>query len=143
MSGTAAPSASPVSGLLSSLDPLGNQITRWGGDPLNLYGNASATGALFPSTGPNAAGYGANGAGMTLPAPNGNVNPILYSPASFAQRQPAAPGAYNAMVAQLAGPVYQPKALPMPAPMRNTVPAVSPAYAARAGIMNNPALWMR
>ena len=99
MSGSAAPSASPVSGLLSSLDPVGNQITKWGGDPLNLYGNASANGALFPSTGPNAAGSGSNGTGITLPQPNGNANPMLYSPSAFAQRQPAAPGAYNAMVA--------------------------------------------
>lgn len=36
---------------LSNLDPIGNWITGWGGDPLNLYGNKDNSNALlFPSS---------------------------------------------------------------------------------------------
>ena len=97
-------SSGGMSSALGKLDPLGNKITQWGGDPLNLYGNQNnPNAALFPSGAP------ASAASIVLPAPNGSITPITYNPTSFVQRQPAGPGSYNAMAAQLAGPAYMPQ----------------------------------
>lgn len=123
-------SSGGMSSALGKLDPLGNKITQWGGDPLNLYGNQNnPSAALFPS------GMPAPATPSVLPAPNGNVTPITYNPNSFVPRQPAGPGAYNAMVAQLAGPAYRPQiqnlpppppSLPLPLPLPG-IPGISPA----------------
>ncbi len=99
------PSLSAPSGVqkaMSSLDPIGNAITKIGGDPLNLYGNKDNPNALlFPT---QAATSAANG----LPAPNGPTTPIRYAPDSFVAR-PMNGGTFNDMAAQLAGPVYSPQ----------------------------------
>jgi hypothetical protein len=97
--------------LLGQLDPLGKFIVGKGGDPLNLYGEKDNPGALFFPSG--------SGDGMGLPTtltPNGPVNPMLYDPNSFAPRRPSGPGAFNAMAAELAGPAYQPRRMPVQAP---------------------------
>lgn len=107
-------SSGGMSSALGKLDPLGNKITQWGGDPLNLYGNQNNPyAALFPS------GTPASAAAITLPAPNGSITPITYNPNSFVQRQPAGSGAYTAMAAQLAGPAYMPQIQNLPAVVRN------------------------
>lgn len=94
--------------LLGQLDPLGKFIVGKGGDPWNLYGEKDNPNALFfPSSSGDASGL------PTTLTPNGPVNPILYNPNSFAPRTPSAPGAFNAMAAQLAGPVYQPQRMPI------------------------------
>ena len=83
-------------------------------DPGNLFG-------MNPAANPQLNGQAANPASaatLTLPAANGSVNPILYSPNSFTARQPAGPGNYNAMAAQLAGPVYLPQVLQPAVPGR-------------------------
>lgn len=86
-------------GLYQLLDPLGVAGMDNGAlDPLNL----------FPTNQPGGANYQQKN-GTPLPStltPNGSTTPIFTSPLSWAPRQPTAPGAYNAMATQLAGPVY-------------------------------------
>src|SRR5215472_1607846 len=66
---------------LSDMDPLGNAITKAGGDPLNLYGNKNnPNAALFPSQNPNAVNGGVPSA---LPTLSGVGAPKIYDPNSF------------------------------------------------------------
>lgn len=90
---------------LGKLDPLGNGITQLGGDPLDLYGNKNNPNALFfPS------GSGAHGSvPSVLPTLAGIGAPQRYSPASFGGYANLGAGPFNAMAAQMAGPVYQPQ----------------------------------
>jgi|SRR5579859_4850532 len=91
---------------LSSLDPIGNAITKIGGDPLDLYGNKNNPNALFfPSQDPNAQ----NGsAPSVLPTLSGAGAPQTYSPSSFGGYAKLGVGPYNQMASQMAGPVYNP-----------------------------------
>lgn len=94
------------------LDP-GNILGRSNSSDIaaNLFDPGNMLG-FNPAANPQLNGQAAKAAGstaLTLPAPNGNVNPVLYSPNSFVPRQPLGPGAYNAMAARLAGPVYMPQ----------------------------------
>lgn len=122
-------SSGGMSSALGKLDPLGNKITQWGGDPLNLYGNQNnPNAALFPYGSP------ASAAPMVLPAPSGGITPITYDPNSFFQRQPTGPGAYNGMAAQLAGPVYLPQMMrPEAAKAAISAPALRPTLIPRQG----------
>jgi len=93
--------------LFSSLDPLGNQITKLGGDPLNLYGNKNNPNALiFPSSNPNANG---NGVPATLPTLPNVGAPQIYKPNSFGGYASLGAGPYNAMASRMAGPQYRPQ----------------------------------
>lgn len=140
-------SSGGISSALSTLDPLGSKITQWGGDPLNLYGNQNnPSAAFFPSGTP------------ASPVPG--VLPNL-GPASMQPRVPQgafqAPsmggGQFNAMAAQLAGPLFNPAvrvlqpqyrpqtqppaAAPAPAPQMDTrisLPALLAAFGQSPGM---------
>ena len=88
-------------------------------DPGNVLG-------MNPAADPQLNGQAPGAGALTLPAPSGNVKPILYSPNSFVPRQPAGPGAYNTMAAQLAGPVYMPQVLQPAAQSRTAAMTLSP-----------------
>jgi hypothetical protein len=89
---------------------LGTNILGQGGMSNNLgtkVGNSVAGWNLFNAG--NLQNPGGSGSGPTLPnvlTPAGPTNPSFYSATAFAPRQAPGPGAYNAMAAQLAGPVY-------------------------------------
>lgn len=103
--GLSAPSG--VQKVMSTLDPVGNAVTKIGGDPLNIYGNKDNPNALlFPT---QAATSTANG----LPAPSGPTMPIRYAADSFVSR-PMNGGIFNDMAARLAGPVYSPQRVAAP-----------------------------
>lgn len=96
--------------LFSTLDPIGNEITKYGGDPLNLYGNKNNPNALiFPSSNPNAA---AGGTPSVLPTLPGIGAPKTYDPNSFGGYASLGSGSYNKLAAQMAGKVYQPTLMP-------------------------------
>jgi hypothetical protein len=100
---------------LSHLDPLGNAITKIGGDPLNLYGNKNNPNALlFPSGGANG---GAGGVPGTLPS--FNIPPSM--PGGSFMKPNLGGGLFNAMAANGAGPLFVPSA-----PQRFPVPAANP-----------------
>jgi hypothetical protein len=100
-----------LSSYLSHADPLGNEITKLGGDPLNLYGNKNNPNALlFPSSNPNAGGAGVPSVLPTLP---GVGAPKTYSPNSFGSYANLGSGPFNQMASQMAGPMYSPQLMPM------------------------------
>jgi hypothetical protein len=109
--------------LFSTLDPIGNAITKVGGDPLNLYGNKNNPSALlFPS--PNAS---ANGSAVpaVLPTLPGLADP-MFRGGSFGGYANLGPGSFNAMAAQDAGPVYRSGGVSFPSAVSGQKPG--PAY---------------
>ena len=100
--------------LFSTLDPIGNEITKYGGDPLNLYGNKNNPNALlFPSSNPNGA---AGSTPSVLPTLPGVGAPKIYDPNSFGGYAALGAGPYNKMASQMAGKVYKPTLMnPVPA----------------------------
>ena len=95
-------SSGGISSALSTLDPLGNKITQWGGDPLDLYGNQNnPSAAFFPSGTP----------ASPIPGVLPNLGPASMRP-QLPQGAFQAPslggGQFNAMAAQLAGPLFDP-----------------------------------
>lgn len=86
---------------LGNMDPIGNAITSWGGDPLNFYGNGNnPNAALFPS------GSAASPLPGTLPQPNVKPGAGGINPYSWGAPAPAGAGPFNAMAGMLAGPVF-------------------------------------
>jgi hypothetical protein len=82
--------------LFSKLDPIGNAITKIGGDPLNLYGNKDNPNALlFPS---GTAGLPNLGASTLMP----------LRPYGAFQAPQLGGGYFNNMAAQSAGPLFNP-----------------------------------
>lgn len=110
--------------LLDVLDPLGNQITKMGGDPLNLYGNKNNPNALFfPSQNPNTQNGGAPAVLPTLP---GIGVPQTYDPGSFGGYANLGAGPYNQMASQMAGPAYNPTLMQLTAsPGKGMTPQAS------------------
>ncbi|HEY3645496.1 MAG TPA: hypothetical protein VGM16_09170 [Gammaproteobacteria bacterium] len=99
--------------LFGKLDPIGNAITKVGGDPLNLYGNKDNPNALlFPS-------------GM-LGLPNLGADTLIpLQPYGAFQAPKLGGGYFNNMAATGAGPLFNPG---IGAPAR---PAAKPAKGGR------------
>lgn len=110
--------------LFSTLDPIGNAVTKIGGDPLNLYGNKNNPNALlFPSTNNSGSTSGVPAVLPTLPNVGG---PKFYDPNSFGPDAYLGSGKFNAMASQMAGPQYRP--MPM-----TGAPQQKPGQASGAG----------
>lgn len=117
---------------LSSLDPVGNEITKIGGDPLNLYGNKNNPNALFfPSRNPNTQNGGVPSVLPTLPGVGG---PQTYNPGSFGGYAKLGAGPYDQMASQMAGPMYNPQLASSAAPSKGltATPAAGKGVAAPA-----------
>lgn len=87
-------------------DPIGNAIASYGGgqlDPMNLYATNQPGGANYVAK---------NGTSAPSTLPNLGANSLLpnyYTPSLGRQLPNFGSGPYNAMAAQLAGPMYSPQ----------------------------------
>lgn len=121
-------SSGGMSSALGKLDPLGNKITQWGGDPLNLYGNQNnPNAALFP--------YGTVASSVPGVLPNLGAGSLMPRPPQGAFAPPSSGGgAFNGMAQQLAGPLYEPGVSfpnePQPVTVRTNAPVTLPSLLA-------------